>query len=163
MKYAFKAPVAMTLVPWWLQAADKLMFLHVLRDGRDIAFSANQGPVNKFFGPMYGKVKQGVQVPTGAVSAKAIKLWADWNNGLRVWAEEKMQQLAGRGKWEGKQQQFDYLAVRIEHLVDPSDVVRLDAIAHLAKFVGSGEKAREGAYSGESLSVRDEVCKRSSD
>ena len=136
----------MTLVPWWLQAADRLMFLHVLRDGRDIAFSANQGPVSKFYAPMYSKQGGAVRgnVPTGAVPAKAIKLWADWNNGLRIWAEEKRRQLSGKGGAGGKEQQFDYLSVHIEHLVDPSDVVRLDAIARLAQFVGSGEGASRG-------------------
>ena len=130
MKFAFKAPVAMTLVPWWLQVTDKLMFLHVIRDGRDIAFSANQGPVNKFYAPMYGK--RITQVPTGAIPDKAIKLWADWNNGLRQWAESKMRSLS-RG------QQFDYLQTHIEDLVHSSVEVRLNAIVRVANFVGSGE------------------------
>ena len=140
--FAFKAPVAMTLVPWWLQAADKLMFLHVLRDGRDIAFSANQGPVNKVDAPMYGK--RIAEVPTGAVSSKAIKLWADWNNGLRQWAEAKVRSLhpasssPSQQSTQQQQQQFDYLPVHIEDLVDAADEVRLNAIVLLAQFVGSG-------------------------
>jgi hypothetical protein len=44
--YGFKAPVAMTLVPWWQKLNPHFMFLHVLRDGRDIAFSANQVPTS---------------------------------------------------------------------------------------------------------------------
>jgi hypothetical protein len=43
VKYGFKAPVAMTLVPWWAYLIPDFKFLHVVRDGRDIAFSANQG------------------------------------------------------------------------------------------------------------------------
>ena len=39
---AFKAPVSMTVVPFFVQTVPKVMFLHVLRDGRDIAFSHNQ-------------------------------------------------------------------------------------------------------------------------
>jgi hypothetical protein len=138
VKFGFKAPVAMTLVPWWLDVTDRLMFLHVLRDGRDIAFSANQGPVSKFYAPMYAKRIN--EVPTGAAPGKAIKLWADWNNGLRAWAEEKrrqQQQLGGGGG--GGAKQFDYLPVHIEDLVHSSDRVRLDAIARVARFVGSGE------------------------
>ena len=42
VKFGFKAPVAMTLLPWWKELCTHLMFLHVTRDGRDIAFSANQ-------------------------------------------------------------------------------------------------------------------------
>lgn len=126
----------MTLVPWWQAACDdKLMFLHVLRDGRDIAFSANQGPVDKFYAPMYGKRIS--EVPTGSAPSKAIKLWADWNNGLRRWAEAKKVKAQTR-QGGSQQQQFDYLPVHVEELVDSSDSVRLHAIVTLAKFVGSG-------------------------
>ena len=137
MKFGFKAPVAMTLVPWWLALADKLMFLHVIRDGRDIAFSANQGPVNKFYGPMYAKKIS--DVPTGGAPAKAIKLWSDWNNGLRSWAEEKIKFLGRQDSSMLKsKQQFDYMKLHIEDLVHESDMVRLNAITRVAKFVGSG-------------------------
>jgi len=36
VKYAFKAPVAMTLIPWFAHLEPHFKFLHVLRDGRDI-------------------------------------------------------------------------------------------------------------------------------
>lgn len=42
VKYGFKAPVAMTLAPFWAFLLKDFRMLHVLRDGRDIAFSANQ-------------------------------------------------------------------------------------------------------------------------
>ena len=45
----------MTLAPYWAHLLPHFRFLHVLRDGRDIAFSANQGPVEKFFTAMYGQ------------------------------------------------------------------------------------------------------------
>ena len=44
----------MTLAPYWAHLLPHFRLLHVLRDGRDIAFSANQGPVEKFFTVMYG-------------------------------------------------------------------------------------------------------------
>ena len=37
----FKAPVSMTMLPYFVHLYPKVMFLHVLRDGRDIAFSSN--------------------------------------------------------------------------------------------------------------------------
>jgi hypothetical protein len=135
VKYGFKAPVAMTLLPWWLEVTEKLLFIHVLRDGRDIAFSANQGPVNKFYVSMYKNVMS--QVPTGSVAEKAIKLWADWNNDIRKWAENKIKNV--REKKVAKSKEFDYLSVHIEDLVDTSDIIRLNAIAYLAKFVGSSK------------------------
>lgn len=36
VKYGFKAPVSMTLVPMWAEALQNFKFLHVVRDGRDI-------------------------------------------------------------------------------------------------------------------------------
>ena len=47
VKYGFKAPVAMTLAPYWENILTDFKMLHVLRDGRDIAYSANQ--VIKYF------------------------------------------------------------------------------------------------------------------
>ena len=42
VKVGFKAPVSMTVLPCIVHLYPRVMFLHVLRDGRDIAFSANQ-------------------------------------------------------------------------------------------------------------------------
>ena len=42
VEVGFKAPVAMTLVPFYAYIEPHVRFLHVLRDGRDIAFSANR-------------------------------------------------------------------------------------------------------------------------
>lgn len=122
----------MTLVPWWLEVADRVMFLHVLRDGRDISFSANQGPVNKFFAPMYNKRGDGAPLQ-GPVSSKAMKLWADWNNGLREWAEKR------QGGGSGERGQLDYLQLHVEDLLHDRLEVRLGAIARVARWVGSGE------------------------
>lgn len=42
VSFGIKAPVAMVMVPWWHHMSSNFKFLHVVRDGRDIAFSANQ-------------------------------------------------------------------------------------------------------------------------
>lgn len=42
VSFGIKAPVAMVMLPWWRHMSPNLKFLHVVRDGRDIAFSANQ-------------------------------------------------------------------------------------------------------------------------
>ena len=53
VKWGFKAPVSMLLVPFLKEMAPGgLKFLHVVRDGRDIAFSGNKTPVSKFY-PAY--------------------------------------------------------------------------------------------------------------
>lgn len=48
VKYGFKAPVAMLLAPYWALLLKDFKMLHVLRDGRDIAFSANQVCISSF-------------------------------------------------------------------------------------------------------------------
>lgn len=140
--YGFKAPVAMTLVPWWRKLNSHFMFLHVLRDGRDIAFSANQvficlfsfdffqGPVTKFYHAMY-KNRPELMVYPPAV--KAIQLWADWNSGIKNWAEKEM-----KISPQTRDSSFRYLSVHIEDLVDESRDIRYKAIKHIAEFVGSG-------------------------
>lgn len=143
--YGFKAPVAMTLVPWWRKLNPHFMFLHVLRDGRDIAFSANQvalhfnlltfniwqGPVTKFYHSMYKKRPELLVHPP---AVKAIQLWADWNNGIRKWAEQQQKITPNT-----KDSSFRYLPIHIEDLVTESRDVRYEAIKRIADFVGSGD------------------------
>ena len=57
------------------------------RDGRDIAFSGNQSPVEKFFNVSFANFLEIRNLP---VSAKAIKLWSNWNTGVYKWAEEML-------------------------------------------------------------------------
>ena len=42
VSFGIKAPVSMVMAPWWKDMLPNFKFLHVVRDGRDIAFSANQ-------------------------------------------------------------------------------------------------------------------------
>ena len=122
--FGFKAPVAMTLAPLWAHIIPNFRFLHVLRDGRDIAFSANQGPVEKFYHLMYNKDNKGNE-------EKAITLWSDWNTQIKVWAENYVENLADPEK------SFGYFALHSEDLVSPSLPVKFSAISYLAEWVGS--------------------------
>lgn len=90
IEFGFKAPVAMTLAPWFAHVVPHFRFIHVLRDGRDIAFSANQGPVDKFYDTMFGPdSSRGPQ-------AKAIRLWSSWNADVHKWATDRLAILASR-------------------------------------------------------------------
>jgi hypothetical protein len=133
VKYGFKAPVAMTLTPLFAEASPHFKLVHVLRDGRDIAFSANQGPVSKFFTTMYGGKHNTMPPPV-----KGIKLWSDWNAQVHKWSMRYAQQLQTQEKESsGVTRSFGYFAVHSEDLVNPSTAVRYAAIRHLAAFVGS--------------------------
>ena len=131
--FGFKAPVAMTLAPWWAKMLPHFQLLHVLRDGRDIAFSVNQGPVEKFYRVMYGSADHGVGSPL-----KAIRLWSDWNSQIYRWAEKHSKSLDG-----SSDRSFGYLALHSEDLVSRSSSVRFAAIRDLARFVGSSLSERE--------------------
>jgi hypothetical protein len=129
VKYGFKAPVAMTLTPWFAELSPHFKMVHVLRDGRDISFSANQGPVTKFFTAMYG-----TQYARLHAAVKGIKLWSDWNAQVHAWAQRYAQQLSADTTGDHS---FGYFAIHSEDLVHPSSAVRYAAIKHLAGFVGS--------------------------
>lgn len=147
VKYGFKAPVSMALLPYWVHLLPHSKFVHVLRDGRDIAFSVNQGPVEKFYDDMYGRDK--VQPPV-----KAIKLWSDWNSQIFRWSKQYIESktkapmdgasnsrltslLRGGLESDSEKKSFSYIVVHTEDTVSESRAIRFAAIHHLAKFVGS--------------------------
>lgn len=129
--YGFKAPVAMTVVPWISYLLPHVMFLHVVRDGRDIAFSANQGPVDKFYKIMYG-----TQSKKEIKAEQAIRLWSDWNGGLVDYAEQRKQTLK-----DNAEKTFDSMILKIEDLVSTDTTVRYNAMMDVAQWIGSDADA----------------------
>jgi len=122
--WGFKAPVSMCLVPFMLKELQQMKLLHVVRDGRDIAFSGNQSPVGKFYNNQYTNDK-GLG-PEG----KAIQLWSDWNTQLLEWEQQ-----------HGDGTAFDYMVIRTEDLV--TSETRYATIRQLAEFVGSSLAERD--------------------
>eukprot|EP01036_Dinobryon_divergens_P026983 gene26983-35688_t len=131
IEFGFKAPVAMTLTPWWAHLLPQFQLLHVLRDGRDIAFSVNQGPVEKFYANMYGTSDFSTPVPL-----KAMRLWSDWNSQIYNWAKTRTQKLLDESS-QNDDTYFGYMALHSEDLVSLDTAVRFAAIKDLAIFVGS--------------------------
>jgi hypothetical protein len=132
VQYGFKAPVAMTLAPWWAHMRPHFKFLHVVRDGRDIAFSSNQGPVQKFYNEMY---RGNRQVSLGESDhVKATRLWSDWNSQVNTWAQMHTQQMDAA---KDPHKSFGYSVIHAEDLASSSVSVRFHAISGLAAFVGS--------------------------
>jgi len=127
--YGIKAPVSMLLVPAFLDIWRGMKFIHVVRDGRDIAFSGNQSPVNKFYKDSYPDGEsRWHQYPD--MKVKSMQLWSDWNADLLEWERRKAEAVnAGSGE------NFDFLLLRLEDLLD-SDT-RFEQIKRVASFVGS--------------------------
>lgn len=138
IKYGFKAPVAMTLAPFWAYLLNDFRMLHVVRDGRDIAFSANQGPVQKFYATMYNNKDKFINE---RCELKAIRLWSNWNAGLKEWAEYHVKNFSSDRANIHKS--FGYFALHSEDLVDDDKNIRFAALANLAEWLGSdiSEKA----------------------
>ena len=131
VSFGFKAPVAMTLAPYWALMRPKFKLLHVVRDGRDIAFSANQGPVQKFFNDMYGP---NVRKISANPKIRAIKLWSDWNTQIYQWAQTYTKSIREQS---ASGSAFSYLGFHAEDIASSDVLIRYRAISELASFVGS--------------------------
>jgi hypothetical protein len=127
--FGFKAPVTMLLLPILREVFGTVKFLHVVRDGRDVALSANQSPVKKFYNfyfKDYIERRRKLERPAGEESLDnvlAMQLWNDWNTEVMEWE-----------RTHANGQSFNYMVMRTEDLVDPKH--KLDSLLHLATFVG---------------------------
>jgi hypothetical protein len=96
--WGWKAPRSIYLLPFLHAQCPSLKFIHVLRDGRDMAFSKNQNQLRK----------HGAQVLSwrerwlNAAPVRSILLWARVNIGAADFGETRLQEA--------------YLAVRFEDL-----------------------------------------------
>lgn len=117
--YGIKAPVSMLLLPFFGDRWRRWKFVHVVRDGRDIAFSGNVSPVRKFY--EFSDHKDGL----ASMEVKQIRLWSDWNSDVHEWCEREA----------NRNQNFDFLVVKLEDFVDPR--TRYAVVEKVADFVGS--------------------------
>jgi hypothetical protein len=123
VSYAIKAPISMLVLPVLKKFYGNIKFLHVLRDGRDVALSSNQSPVAKFYDSMYTDSQNRSLNLTGELQpVKGMQLWNDWNLQVHNWSKRQNGTV-------------DYLVMRSEDLLDPSK--RFERLEKLADFVGS--------------------------
>ena len=139
IQYGWKAPVSMLLLPFLREVFGPIKFLHVVRDGRDIALSSNQSPVKKFYSAFYGKESLGEGLSSDAtidtnntelMSVLAMQLWNDWN--LQVLEYEKA---------HANDADFDYLVMHTEDLLNPE--TKFQSLQQLAHFIGSPNSLTE--------------------
>ena len=126
--YAMKAPISMLLLPImarYFSPKTGIKFIHVVRDGRDVALSSNQSPVIKFYNNTYpDHADRSLKWNGELENVKAMQLWNDWNLQVNEW-----------GTRTRNQDQVDYLLMRSEDLLDPEK--RFECLQRLAEFVGS--------------------------
>lgn len=129
VSYGFKAPITMLLLPL-IQAYmyPQLKYLHVVRDGRDVALSTNQSPVKKFYNVTYTDGNERIQELKDKFGpVLGIQLWNDWNLQLE--------------KWMASNAQVDHLTVRTEDLLNP--LTKFESLVQLAHFIGSPRSMHE--------------------
>lgn len=136
VQYGWKAPVSMLLLPLLQQVFGPIKFIHVVRDGRDVALSDNQSPLDKFY-DTYCKDTDKDAVKSNR--DRAMHLWNDWNYQVLQWEQhqqrhcQEQQRLADNDRKD--LQHFDYLVTRTEDLIRSE--TRLQALVQLAEFVGA--------------------------
>ena len=109
-RWGWKHPQSHLLLPFLAERFPQMRFVHVLRDGRDMAFSSNRGQLG-----LYGEVALGR--PPRETPEDAIRYWA--------WANTRS---AGHAEQLGDR----YLVVRLEDLCDDP----LTQIRRLCAFTG---------------------------
>jgi hypothetical protein len=137
VSFGFKAPVSMLLLPFFRKELPAFKMLHVVRDGRDVAFSENHSPVEKFYDTYFPlsssqrerALRANSDVGWDAMNQiKAIQLWNDWNRQVYEY---------GRRHVDGRT--LDILVLRSEDLLDDTYAT----ITKVADFVGSTKTPKE--------------------
>ncbi len=95
--WGWKEPRCMYLLPFWCSLFPGLRFLHLLRDGRDMAFSGNQNQLAK-----HGATVLGPAWAERSQPERSIALWARVNSRVAAYGEKTLKER--------------YLAVRFEAL-----------------------------------------------
>jgi len=123
LAWGWKEPRSMYLLPFWRELFPGLRFLHVVRDGRDMAFSSNQNQLLK-----HGNAMLGPPLPGHSQAVRSIALWSRANTLVATYAARHLQ---GR-----------YLRIRFEDLcADP-----VATVATVLTFFGlSVEEAQHAA------------------
>lgn len=116
--WGWKHPHSILLVPLLVDVWPELRFVHVVRDGRDMAFSGNRNQLQRY-GDLAGAD------PGARPAVRAMAYWA-WANAR---AADHGRELLGER----------YLHVRLEDLCDAPRAVALA----LLRFAGAGAEAHE--------------------
>lgn len=81
--WGWKNPRSMYVLPLIHSVFPALSFIHVVRDGRDMAFSPNQHQVEKHFSALFGEA-------LSDLPRDSIRLWAKANGEAAAWAKRNL-------------------------------------------------------------------------
>eukprot|EP00613_Pedinella_sp_CCMP2098_P049403 CAMPEP_0171834152 /NCGR_PEP_ID=MMETSP0992-20121227/10266_1 /TAXON_ID=483369 /ORGANISM="non described non described, Strain CCMP2098" /LENGTH=645 /DNA_ID=CAMNT_0012449827 /DNA_START=163 /DNA_END=2099 /DNA_ORIENTATION=+ len=83
--WAFKKPDLMNLLPFLREAFPSLQVLHVVRDGRDMAFSHNHAPLRKYAPHLKALHVEGAANESEAM--RQLSVWALQNSAVLAWGQ----------------------------------------------------------------------------
>lgn len=86
LRWGWKNPRSMYILPLIAALHPDLTFIHVIRDGRDMALSDNQNQLNKHFAALFGRA------PAEPQFADSIRLWARANRDVAGWGRRRLGQ-----------------------------------------------------------------------
>lgn len=85
--WGWKEPRSMYLLPLWVELFPSLRFLHLLRDGRDMALSSNQNQLRK-----HGEVMLGRPWAAASEAERSIALWSRANAMVARFGQRHLQE-----------------------------------------------------------------------
>lgn len=83
--WGWKNPRTIYILPLIHAIFPNMRFIHVLRDGRDMALSSNQNQLRKHYSSLFGRDCQ-------MTSQESIQLWAKANSEIQEWAFQHLDQ-----------------------------------------------------------------------
>lgn len=126
-----KNPRTMLMLPFWHERFPRLRFVHVIRNGLDMAYSSNKIQLRRFGASLIGPEPDGPDAEGGeaeaAERARAMRYWAEANRRAADYGE--------RGLGDR------YLRIRLEDLCDDPHV----GVRALLDFAGVGDERRSAA------------------
>jgi hypothetical protein len=77
--WGLKGPRTLFMLPFFHEQLPELVFVQMIRDGRDMALSSNQGQLRRYYQPLYGEpLPEDLSLPAARLWAKANLEAADW-------------------------------------------------------------------------------------
>ena len=126
--WGWKNPRSMYILPIIFAVCPGMSFLHLVRDGRDMALSNNQNQPKKHYQALFGDAYEACQ---DAAPECAIRLWATANSQVADWGERE---LGNR-----------YMRVRFEDVCASPRVVMYDTLIKSGIEPAVADRASAGA------------------
>ena len=110
-RWGWKNPRSMFLLPLIHSVFPELYYIHVVRDGRDMAFSKNQNQPHKHYQALFNKPYSASTREKAAV--QAIELWSKANLDTAAYGEKQLKERYIRVRFEDLCQNPEAEAVRM--------------------------------------------------